>query len=341
MSVFRPWGHIDWLLDRLRSRPWSLLACCGTERRSIALADHLGRDRLRDVEIVAIHDPEPLDLAANKSRLLSRQNSLEARGYQPSEIHDVELLAELNTIRGPADRLAAKGSTSIIIDITSLPKRWFFPIIQAVLENNQFEDVMVTYTSATRYSNELAENREPLRVLPGFFAENGRSQHEFIIVGIGFEPQSLIPWLSTQKSSKIKLVFPFPPGPPGHRRNWMFVKQIEDRTPSGEIAPPDRVHINMYDCPQVFEALCHMTENGRQETAIAPYGPKTVSLAMCLFALAAKAARRLRVPVYYAQPRRYNPDYTSEIRMHEDAPDITGYCLQLAGRNLYTLPGVE
>ena len=118
----------------------------------------------------------------------------------------------------------------------------------------------------------------------------------------------------------------------------MFVKQIEELMQKEQIEPPDRVHINMYDCPQVFEALCDMTNNGYQTAAIAPYGPKTVSLAMCLFSLAVAAAGRPRVPVYYAQPRRYTLDYTRGTRMRGNAPDVTGYCLRLAGRDLYTLP---
>ena len=269
MSVFRPWGHIDWLLDRLSPRRWSLLACCGTEARSIALADHVGRNCLRDVEIVTIYDPEPLDPEANKGRLLLRRKSLEERGYQSSEIHNADLLAGLDTTRGPVDRLAAKGSTRVIIDITSLPKLWFFPIIQAVLEDNRFEDVIVTYTSASGYSDGLSENRELPRVLPGFFVEDERNRHESIIIGIGFEPSSLVEWLEGQESDNIRLIFPFPPGPPGHRRNWRFVKKFEERTQGGQIDPPNRVHINMYDCPQVFEALCDMTNDGHQTSAIA------------------------------------------------------------------------
>ena len=338
MSVLRPWGHVDWLLDRLSSRPWSLLTCCGSESRSTALANYLGRERLRDVEIIAIHDLDPLDPAAHKERLELRRNSLEAHGYQPDEVRDVDLQAGLDDIRGPIDRLIANGSTRIIIDITSLPKRWFFPIIQAALADDRFKDVIVTYTSATDYSDELSENLAPLRVLPGFFAEDGRILHDSIIVGIGFEPLGLVSLLSDQVSDKIRLIFPFPPGPPTHRRNWMFVKQIEDLTKDQQIDPPDRVHIDMYDCPQVFDAICNMTNDGRQTSAIAPYGPKTVSLAMCLFALAASSAGRPRVPVYYAQPLRYALDYTSGIRMRGDAPDVTGYCLRLADRDLYALP---
>ena len=122
-----------------------------------------------------------------------------------------------------------------------------------------------------------------------------------------------------------------------HRRNWLFVKQIEDLTQEQRIEAPDRVHINMYDCPQIFDALQRMTNHGNDTSAIAPYGPKTVSLAMCLFALGAAAAGKSRVPVYYAQPRRYALDYTDGVRMRGTAPDITGYCLRLSGRDLYAL----
>ena len=268
MSVFRPWGHIDWLLGRLNNRPWSLLACCGSEVRSIALARYFGRDRLRDVEIVAIRDPQPLNAALLNDRLRSHRSSLEECGYRSDEIRDVDLLAGLEITLDPVHQLIAKGSESIIIDITSFPKLWFFPIIKAILEDLQFMDVMVTYTSAVGYSNELSENLGPLRVLPGFFADDGRSSHDSVIVGIGFDPMGLVPLLSDQISDNIRLIFPFPPGSQGNRRNWMFVKRIEELTQREQIGPPDRVHIDMYDCPQVFDALCNMTNNGYQTAAV-------------------------------------------------------------------------
>ena len=338
MRILRPWGHIDWLLGRLGDRPWSLLACCGSEVRSIALAQHLGRRRLRDVDIVAIHDAEPLDSHAHTERLAARRQSLQDCGYGQDEIRDAELLAGLDDKLNPVHRLIAEGSTRLIIDITSFPKVWFFPIIQTVLNSNHFEDIVVTYTSGAAYSDSLSENLAPLRVLPGFFADDARSSHDSIIVGIGFEPLGLIPLLNNQEFNKIKLIFPFPPGPPGHRRNWMFVRRIEELTQNEQIEAPDRVHIDMYDCPQVFAALCKMTNDGHDTAAIAPYGPKTVSLAMCLFALSVAAAGKPRVPVYYAQPHHYALDYTSGVRMRGSAPDVTGYCLRLGHRDLYTLP---
>ncbi len=339
MNIFRPWGPVEWLLDRLGNEPWSLLACSGSEHRSVAFAKHLTRAPLRDASIVTIRDPDPLDAEALEARLAIRFKELEEAGFKGDEMRRAELLSGLDDIRGYVSALADAGTTRILLDITSLPKMWFFPIVQAALEDSRFGDIVATYTSATEYAEQLSENVAPLRVLPGFYAEDGRSRHDSLIVGIGFEPLGLVPLLSDQVSDKIRLIFPFPPGPPGHRRNWMFVKQIEELTQTEQIEPPDRVHIHMYDCPQVFDALCDMTENGHQTAAIAPYGPKTVSLAMCLFSLAVAAAGRPRVPVYYAQPLRYALDYTSNVRMRGSVPDTTGYCLRLAGRNLYSLPG--
>jgi hypothetical protein len=249
----------------------------------------------------------------------------------------LNLLAGIEEIRAPIERLSRNGSKNLIIDITSFPKMWFFPMVAAAMTDSRFENVIVTYCSADDYADHLSENVGALRTLPGFFAEDGRTQHDSIIIGIGFEPLGLLPLLSDQRSDKIRLIFPFPPGPPGHRRNWMFVKQIEELTEREEIGPPDRVHIHMYDCPQVFDALCTMTNGGRQTSAIGPYGPKTVSLAMCLFAIAAVAAGRPRVPVYYAQPLRYSLDYSIGIAMRGEAPDATGYCLKLNGRILYSV----
>lgn len=337
MVPYRPWGHIDWLLGRLvDSPPWSLLGCCGTEERSIAVPCYMRRSRLEHASIVAIHDPEPLNPAAFKQRLQSHQAKLTGVGFDNREIHETKLLTGVDEITTYVTKLADLGATRLLLDITSLPKRWFFLMIQAAMLERRLEDVIVTYTSAVSYAEQLSENMEPLRVLPGFFAEDGRSSHDALIVGIGFEPLGLVSLLSDIGSKKIRLIFPFPPGPPGHRRNWMFVKQIEERTQSHEI-DSDRVHIHMYDCSQVFDALCEMTESGRKTAAIAPYGPKTVSLAMCLYSIAVARAGLPMVPVYYAQPQRYTLDYTTGVRLRGNAPDTTGYCLRLKGREFYSI----
>lgn len=336
MEFYRPWGQIDWLIPRLRERRWSLIGCVGTERRSVAMAAHLGRDLFEHVRLLEIMDPEPLDAAAVEARLLERRLFLTAEGFGSDEIIRHSLQASLDTIAGVVDDIVESGATSILIDVTSLPKYWFFALIQAALADGRLRDVIVTYTSGIGYAESLSENISPLRVLPGFNAGDAGDQRRSLIIGIGFEPTGLDTLLTEQ--DHIRLIFPFPPGPPGHRRNWMFVKHVEDLTQTNRIDPPDRVHIHMYDCPQVFDALRTMTDDGEQPSALAPYGPKTVSLAMCLFALAAAAARKQRVPVYYAQPLRYHIDYTKDVALRNGVPDTVGYCVRLSGRDLYTLP---
>lgn len=337
MKVYRPWGHIDWLITRLGEEGWSLLACNGTEERSAGFACHFGRRRFGYARIVSIRDPEPLSQAAFDARLAERRSNFLDAGFSESEIKDAPLLESLEQIRGHIDALVDAGARRLIVDITSFPKRWFFALLQAALENDRLSDVVATYTSSTDYAELLSSNIGPLRALPGFYAEDGRTEHGSIIVGIGFDPSPLVPLLQDHQARKIRLIFPFPPGPPGHRRNWMFVKQIESLTESEEIDPPDRVHIHMYDCPQVFDALAEMTRGGNDTSALAPYGPKTVSLAMCLFSLAASRHGKPRVPIFYAQPKRYALDYTTGIARCGNVAEVTGYCLRVGGQNLYDL----
>ena len=335
--IYRPWGHIDWLMGRLGAEGWSLLACAGTEQRSTGFACHVGRARLDHARIVVIRDPEPLDAGALNALLAQRRAELRAAAFAEAEIRDARLLDGLDEIWSHIAALTDNGARRLIIDLTSLPKRWFFPLLQAALKDERLDDVIATYTSAAHYAEILSENIGPLRTLPGFYADDGRTDHDSMIVGIGFEPSPLLPLLQAHHPRKIRLIFPFPPGAPGHRRNWMFVRQIETLTKQENIDPPDRVHIHMYDCSQVFNALVEMTRNGEDSSALAPYGPKTVSLAMCLFSLATAARGRTRVPVFYAQPMRYALDYTTGVGQRGGVPDVTGYCLRIRGRQLYSL----
>ena len=101
MRAFRPWGHLDWLLDRLGDARWSLLACCGIEARSVALAKYLGRLRLEHVDIVVVRDPDPYDESAVETYLGSQRGLLTECGFSNDEIHNADLLAGLDDFREP------------------------------------------------------------------------------------------------------------------------------------------------------------------------------------------------------------------------------------------------
>ncbi len=97
------------------------------------------------------------------------------------------------------------------------------------------------------------------------------------------------------------------------------------------------LHLGALDLPQNFNALKRVTDNGSRTSLVAPYGPKPVSLAMCLFALAAESAGKPEVPAYYAQPTRYALDYTTGIHANTQGPIVYGYPTRLNTRELYQL----
>jgi hypothetical protein len=336
-SVFRPWGPIDWLLPRMKKDSWLLIGCNSVEERSLATLRY-AKGLVESGRFFCIHDPDPVDTSSFDQLTNRHREELIASGLASEDIPSLPLLCELDVIKAQVDECLSRNISNVIVDISATPKRWFFALIQFLLDDPRAQTVVVTYASPDRYGPVLAENPEPIRVLPGYFETNGMTQHDVLAVGIGFEPLGLTSLFNQLRPDRIRLLFPFPPGPPGFQRNWAFVKSIDDMTKERGNKSLDRIQLHMHDCPQIFDALRSMTENATLTSALAPYGPKPMSLAMCLFALAVKDAGKTRVPVYYAQPKRYMPDYSSGIRIqHDGQMDIQAYCVKLNSEKLYRI----
>jgi hypothetical protein len=334
-EAFRPWGPIGWLLPRMRSDQWLLIGCNSVEERSLATLRY-AKDRVVGGRFFCIHDPEPLDVQTFVRLTTQNRSELLSAGFSEEDVPKAMLLCELDVIKAELDACLAKGVSDILFDISAMPKRWFFALTQFLMRDPRARTVVVTYASPERYGQVLAGNPEPMRVLPGYYDTDGATSHDVLAVGIGFEPL-LLPSLFDQiKCEQVRLLFPFPPGPPGYQRNWAFVKSIDDMMEDRSSRSLDRIQLHMHDCPQIFDALRKMTDSGKQTSALAPYGPKPMSLAMCLFALAANDAGKNRVPVYYAQPKRYMTDYSTGIRMLPGGEmDIQAYCIKLNSKKLY------
>ena len=155
-------------------------------------------------------------------------------------------------------------------------------------------------------------------------------------MGVGFAPLGLKD-LFEAEIEKIRYLFPFPPGPPNYFRNWDFLRKLESEVENRNLRVEDRWQVHTYDVPDAFEALCRATNSGHRTSALAPLGPKTHSLAMCLFALAVEQAGKEPSHIYYTQPRRYAIDYSTGIASHNGDPDTKAYCIKVNGRNLYEL----
>jgi hypothetical protein len=292
--------------------------------------------QLRASRFLKILDPHLSPIAAFNARFDEIQGRLIAGGTNAADIRTVDLLQDIDTME---EELAAFLETSgprVVLDITSMPKRWFFPLIRFLLASPAVETLIVTYTSAQFYSEQLSSDPAALGPLPTFDEPRLSERYDELVVGVGFAPLGLKDLFETDPG-KIRYLFPFPPGPPNFFRNWHFLRTLESEVENRNLQVEDRWQIHMYDVPSAFEALCRVTRNGERSCALAPFGPKTFSLAMCMFALAANKAGKEPVHVYYTQPRRYALDYTSGIREHAGVPDIKAYCLRIAGRDLYEL----
>ncbi|WP_139329165.1 hypothetical protein [Roseovarius nanhaiticus] len=257
------------------------------------------------------------------------------------EVRSGDLKASIDLIRKICDEAIDK-SDSIILDITSFPKRWFFPMVRHLVSNGRVKNLQVVYTKGNGHAESLSENPEILRVLPTFVDDDDRSDHDFAFVGVGFHTHGMLQLFGADKTMSLQLLFPFPPGPPGIQRNWKFVQEVEMKVhkEDGHTSSPDPIaylHLDSIDVSQAFDAMKIVTEAGERTSVMAPYGPKTFSLAMCLFALACERAGKGDVPVYYSQPQKYTIEYTKDVCLRNGTLDNWAYAIKRAGTYVYEM----
>jgi len=145
---------------------------------------------------------------------------------------------------------------------------------------------------------------------------------ETLVVAVGFESLGLPQLLSEYRDRNYEIIvlLPFPPGQPYSRRIWETLQRL-----GVEVSGQKIKRVNAIDAlgTQLLLLEILQTSNPRKPPALAPYGPKPVSLGMCLYAIQADS------PVFYTQPRVYHPDYTIGIG------ESWGYYLKLKGREVW------
>jgi hypothetical protein len=343
MASFKPWGELSWLMERLGGRKWAFIGCISHEERCLAALTALQGSDVSPT-LIRIFDEDPVD-EAEEQRSLSTQTEAAVRtGIPLGHIVDAQLLATIDSIESIVTK-AVNGKTAAIVDITSFPKRWFFVIARLLKESLVLEDVIYTYSLGTKYATILSSNPEIVRTIPTFTSIDRRSSCDVAMVGIGYHSQSVLNLFDIERPKSVTMLFPFPPGPPGIARNWRFVERLElsirsdiSAGESIDLNGVGHLHLGALDLPQSFNAMRQITDEGTRTSLVAPYGPKPVSLAMCLFALAAESAGRPEVPAYYSQPTRYALDYTTGVLVGEGgSPTIYAYPTKLSARDLYVL----
>jgi hypothetical protein len=340
---FRPWGRPDWLRAKYGEDRWCHLGCHGFEKRSVkSLLGYAGSTD--KVVLIRIDDPLQGQLEEQGRR---EEAYSENRHFFDSQW--TGLLADYREpLKASLDRIleicaeAADYSGNVTLDITSFPKRWFFPMVRYLCEDEKVRNLVVVYTKGSGHADSLSENPETLRDLPSFVSVEDRDTHDFAFVGVGFHTHSLHQLFDDDQAISLQLLFPFPPGPPGIHRNWRFVQEVEMKVQKDEnsLEGADAItylHLDAVDVSQVFDAMRIVTEGGAKTSVMAPYGPKPFSLAMCLFALACEQGGKDDVPVKYSQPQKYSIGYTEDAAYRSGRLDSWAYAIKQNGNGLYKI----
>ncbi len=317
--VFRPWGELKWLLSKLPSEKFSLLGCLATEIRCSGTFKELSDlNLLHFSKFLEITDPTNTgvhDELRNKCKAFIESIA------KPNEVEQHSLLEPTEKIINSCNALIEKSNGQIVLDITAFPKRFFFPLTKLLLRSAAVKNLILTYTVPEKYfEGNLSDNAQSWAPISLFSPLDGdESKIDLAVIGIGFMPLGLPTFLKDKQDRlDIKFLFPFPPGPPYYQRTWDFVNQLDGST---KIDTKQIYRIDTKSVPSIFDKISSLAKG--KQVIFAPYGPKTMSLAMCLYAVINNS------PVYYTQPTSYNPNYS------EGCGPSLAYLIKLNGVSLY------
>lgn len=318
----KPWGPLDWLLGKLQLDPIIVIGCLGCEDRSVAVPLHLRDVGIDVVNMLRVDDGRTRFQERVEAKTARNRGALGRAGVQ-SDL-TIGLMAGDAAIERAFRSLVKtdRCELAVVLDISCLPKRFFFLMLKLAMQDPRIRSLVVAYTQPERgrYTYEhLASDAEAVQPIPGY-SPTGYDV-EMLVVGLGFESLGLPLWIDDYKEKqRLEVLIPFPPGQPYSRRIWRTLEELD------LVRRDKRVHrLNALDAFETYAKVSDLTGAKVQKTraALAPYGPKPMSLGMCLYALKHNA------PVLYTQPRTYHPDYAEGIG------DSWGYCLKYGGRRSF------
>lgn len=332
LNNYRPWGQVDWLFEKTDiERCPTFIGCLSTEDRctesSVRVREKYGRKA--DFNYFVINDP----ICTNK--VLTRKKIDKCREYLEDEIGLVGTIEEFDLMCPPFDFIdyiesVVENSKFVILDITSMPKRFFFIAIKKILDH-KIENFLVTYAKPMEYgdSETLSGNPDKLDSLPCFPAIDLDSSSHTLVVSIGHSELGLVSAFEEKAPElELQVLFPFPPGPPSIEKNWRFMNSIQSLGFKNK--PVDPIRVSAANLSDAYDYIAGISEGNKKNLILAPYGPKPISVAMCLYAI------QSGTPVVYTQPRSYNPNYSSGAGRIENGDSATyGYWIVIGGKNLF------
>lgn len=327
MNNYRPWGTLSWLIPKLGTLSWDLIGCLGTESRSLEILRQLPTTgNLNTAKLLKIYDTDYLYSQNTKDLLITRTEEVKSlRKNSNIEIEEHDLFETHDEILNPTEEYILN-KQNIIIDVSSMPKRFFFPILKVLLATDTIENLIVTYTVPKSYrKGKLTKNLTDWAHLPLFSGGSNYKPPDMLVIGVGFDPMGILREISPEGGGiPIKLLFPFPAPLSSVHRAWEFVRNIEKRR-TKEKGNLEILRVEAKNPSDTFNRLRTLTNNGQKKIELAPFGPKAMSVAMCVFASLTESE------VFYTQPKEYAPDYSEGIS------EVYAYSVKLNGKSLYYL----
>ena len=282
---YRPAGPLRWVIDRLPDHShWDLIGTVAAEPRANQVAKELlhlrklGNHCLVDIE----DEPSEFQKATQAARKLHRIELLNLFGKSPKVV-PMDLFSEIDDLDDMFSEIESTIGENVLLDITSFPKRFFFYLVRRLSEAKPVRNLIVTYTIPNAYGKTLHKNPGSWMPLPSFGTEVSSAEKPMLVISVGFHHLNLLDLIRDRTPSPVRLLMPFPSMPPGFAKNWEFVRYIRGQV---EFQPNDIRRVDPFNVSLAFEHLRGQCSAHRGELLLAPFGPKPISLAMALYALA-------------------------------------------------------
>lgn len=321
----RPWGNLEQILKMSDVDRWDFIGTLGTEERSITSWKYLANTkRVSSVKMLRITDFESRFTERANKLLSERTNEFIVDGGAKKCIQDdLTIDSELYIISGIINEFIGKSCGSIILDISSMPKRFFFVFIRQILFSEKIENFVICYNSPEKYSiaQDLAEEVGTWDILPGFGGSNETST--VLVVGVGFMVESLQQHIGESNThDSIRLLMPFPAPFEVLRKSWDSIYRLNQNR---KVEKFDLKRVAPGDMSSAYDLIQSISDEDPESVLdFAPFGPKPISAAMCIHSCYTNSN------VYYPQPKIYNPEYSSGSQ-----PIIQGYWIKHGGNQLY------
>jgi hypothetical protein len=328
--MYRPWGLLEWTLGIAGPLEWGFVGCIGTEERSLAAWAYLQPlGFLSNVKLFQVNDKPSRYSNLIDERMRERLEAFRVGHGHADQIVSSNLMDRVADILEVAKSIS-QNNESMILDISSLPKRYFFVLLKVLLRAANVRNLILTYTIPNVYESiePLCEDSDPWGTLPTFLGIEADSKHERLIVGVGFLTETIQSHLSSLLDHEaVALLIPFPAPISALRRSWEAVYHLEYQRPREKF---QQFRVDAKDMSAAFERICSLTQNGLLPAVFAPFGPKPMSAAMAVYATLCESA------VYYPQPKVYHPDYTRGVARCGNDLAIYGYWIKHDGQCLYS-----